>query len=639
MSPRKLVCVAAATALLAGCTANKTDDRPTPPKPFPASAIRLVAFDSCDQLTRDLRAAAKAAVGPWGFPGSGMAIDDVGAMESGARTSLDAAGANKAAPAAAPGTQDFSGTNTHEKDADEPDIIKTDGRRIVTVERGILRVIDPVSKRQTGRLDLGAEAVGENDVLLSGDRALVLVNVYGRGYAMDKRAYRAAPGGTRVLLVDLAGEPTVISRFEGSGSMVDARQTGSVARVVLRSQPRIVFPDQPNVMDEDKRVAANRKTIDKSDAADWLPSWSVTTGGVTDKGTIGCGQVSRPSEYSASAMLTVLTFDLAGDKLTSGDPVTVVADGDTVYGTGTSLYVANDQRWRLDVWRGRSNVAVKPQTEIFRFGLAGATRPTFEASGTVEGWLLNQYSMSEWDGHLRIATTDESARSSAVRVLKEQDRDLKQVGEVTGLGKGERIYSVRFIGPRGYVVTFKQTDPLYSLDLSDPAKPEVTGELKITGYSAHLQPAEDGRLIGIGQEADTRGRTQGTQVSYFDVSDPAKPRRLAQHHVTGGQSEAEWDPHALLYWPATKLLVVPVTADNGIDAAAPNGALAMRVTDSGIEQVGTVRQPSGDEFQRGYAPGIRRSLVIGDTLWTMSESGLQASDLSTLEQTGWVPTD
>ena len=224
-------------------------------------------------------------------------------------------------------------------------------------------------------------------------------------------------------------------------------------------------------------------------------------------------------------------------------------------------------------------------------------------------------------------------------VLRQRGKELVETGRVGGLGKGERIYSVRFVGGTGYVVTFRQTDPLYTLDLRDAAAPKVTGELKITGYSAHLQPAEHGRLIGIGQEANTRGVTKGTQVSYFDVSDPAKPRRLAQHHVSHGQSEAEWDPHALLYWPATRLLVVPMTTYSPNDAVQPNGAMAMRVTDDGIEQIGTLRQPAGDGVQRGYAPGIRRSLVIGDTLWTLSEFGLQASDLSTLDQTGWVPMD
>ena len=124
-----------------------------------------------------------------------------------------------------------------------------------------------------------------------------------------------------------------------------------------------------------------------------------------------------------------------------------------------------------------------------------------------------------------------------------------------GLGRDERIYSVRFIGPVGYVVTFRQTDPLYTLDLSDPAAPKVTGELKITGYSAYLHPAGEGRLIGIGQEASEQGRVQGMQVSLFDVSDLSRPNRLAQYHVTHASSEAEFDPHAFLYWPADQLLV------------------------------------------------------------------------------------
>ena len=142
---------------------------------------------------------------------------------------------------------------------------------------------------------------------------------------------------------------------------------------------------------------------------------------------------------------------------------------------------------------------------------------------------------------------------STVYVLRQDGRSLDVVGKVGGLGKGERIYSVRFVGATGYVVTFRQTDPLYTVDLRDPAKPTVTGELKITGYSAYLHPAGDGRLLGIGQEATEQGRIQGTQISLFDVRDPAKPNRLAQYHVQGAHSEAEFDPHAFLYWPQTGL--------------------------------------------------------------------------------------
>jgi uncharacterized secreted protein with C-terminal beta-propeller domain len=239
--------------------------------------------------------------------------------------------------------------------------------------------------------------------------------------------------------------------------------------------------------------------------------------------------------------------------------------------------------------------------------------------------LVNQYAMSEWDGHLRVATTIGGSAASAVRVLRVRDGKLGEVGKVDGLGPGERIYSVRFVGPRAFVVTFRRTDPLYSLDLTDPARPRVTGELKITGYSAHLQPVGDNRLIGIGQEVrvDAQGTRAGTQVSLFDVADPTRPRRLAQHLVPGGGSEAEVDPHAVLWWPATGLLVLPV-AD-----ASSSGALALRVTADGLREAGRIA-PS-----RAGSP-VRRSLVIGDVLWTVTEEGLLASNLSTLDQIGWV---
>jgi uncharacterized secreted protein with C-terminal beta-propeller domain len=578
--------------------------------------MRLVAFDSCAQLRDDLRAAAAASVGPYGFPGSGgIGLDAVAV--GGARTAMDSAGvtAEKAAP--------FSTTNTHEADADEPDIVKTDGRRIVTVAQDVLRVIDPATRSVTGRLNLGPDAVGGANLLLAGDKALVLVSG-GHGYKQIDRVADVVPVRPQLLLVDLAGTPRVISRYRGEGALVDARQTGSTARVVLRSTPRIKLPQLPNVSDNGARTDANRAAVKRAPADAWLPSWSVTTGGVTEQGTVGCDRVSRPTDYSGSAMLTILTFDLGAASLDSGDPMSIVADGNTVYGTGTSLYVANDQRWRLDLELGRS---FRQRTEIYRFDTAGTRAPTLAASGTVPGWLVNQYALSEWDGHLRVATTDDSAGSSAVRVLSQRGRDLVQVGMVGGLGKGERIYSVRFVGPRGYVVTFKQTDPLYTVDLSDPAKPRVTGELKITGYSAHLQPVGDGRLVGIGQEASTKGRVQGTQVSLFDVSDPAAPQLLAQYHLTGATSEAEWDPHALLWWPTTGLLVVPVM--NGYEGAAP-GALALRVTDSGLAPVGTIRPPTNEP--------VRRSLVVGDVLWTLSDAGLQASSLSTMDRMSWLPS-
>ena len=156
------------------------------------------------------------------------------------------------------------------------------------------------------------------------------------------------------------------------------------------------------------------------------------------------------------------------------------------------------------------------------------------------GWLINQYAMSEWDGRLRLATTTQPTgrpdRQGRVLGATCSTAPLRRVGHLDGLGKGERIYAVRFVGPTGYVVTFRQTDPLYMVDLRDPAAPKLTGELKINGYSAYLHPAANGRLIGLGQEANDDGRVSGLQVSLFDVADPAHPTRLSQYAVAGGYS-------------------------------------------------------------------------------------------------------
>jgi uncharacterized secreted protein with C-terminal beta-propeller domain len=225
---------------------------------------------------------------------------------------------------------------------------------------------------------------------------------------------------------------------------------------------------------------------------------------------------------------------------------------------------------------------------------------------------------------------------SAVHVLAHQGQRLVPVGKVAGLGKDEQIYAVRFLGPVGYVVTFRQVDPLYVVDLRDPRRPKVTGELKITGYSAYLHPAGPGRLIGVGQEANRQGQRLGTQVSLFDVSDPAAPGRLAQYHVRYGDSAAEYDPHAFLYWPKTGLLVVPVTTRPAAPVddqrvAPQGGALVLRLSGDDFTELGTVSHP-GD-----YRGMVQRSLYIDGTLWTVSQAGLRANDASTLHERAWIP--
>ncbi|WP_229399141.1 beta-propeller domain-containing protein [Micromonospora okii] len=636
----------AALTLLAGSAAIPPRRAAEPP----AGTLRLVAFDTCADALARLRAAASASVGPWGFQAgwrTGIAPDLVGGP---AGAPLTREGAR-----AAGGAAEHSGTNIHEPGADEPDLVKTDGRRIVTVTGGVLRVVDAATRRATGRLDLTGDArrfgTPEGSLLLHGDRALVLL-----GSAPDAPGARpggrpAEPGrpagarsGPRLFLVDLAGRPTLAGTYRIDGNLLDARLTGPTARVVVRSRPRLEFPDLGEGATDAQRLAANRTAVARAGLDAWLPAYDWTVGGSPTgngdragsgdrrgDGRVGCDRLSAAPDATGTAVLTVLSFDLAAGRLGDGDPVSVAGDADTVYGTAGSLYLAGERR-RPGQLRPRGgfgpDATDPPATAIHQFDTSGPGRPRYLASGTVPGVPINQYALSEWRGHLRVATTtgDDSgprpATESAVYVLARRGDTLVRAGTVGGLGRGERIHSVRYLGPTGYVVTFRRTDPLYALDLTDPTAPRVTGELKITGYSAYLHPVGEGRLLGVGQEADAEGRAQGLQVSLFDVADPARPTRLARHHVPGLTSAAEFDPHAFLYDARTGLLALPVH----------DGSVRLfRVAGAGLEPVGAVDHP-------GDLP-VTRSLLVGGVLWTVSDGGLRADDPTDVAAGTWLPAD
>jgi uncharacterized secreted protein with C-terminal beta-propeller domain len=615
---RPAIAAAAAGFVIAGCAVGSTGSavRTSP-------SLRLVTYDNCADLLGGLRKATAAHVGPYGLPGDPMMRPLTGGRIPGDATP------------ARPAEAQHSATNVQEPGVDEPDLVKTDGRRIVTVARGRLRVIDAASRKETGTLDLAAgRGWTSGELLLSGDRVVVVMRpplIYARD---DLVARTPAQSGPRLVLVDIKSTPRVVSSIQVDGSYLDARQVGSVARVVVRSAPRVQFPQRrPGPADE--ATAANRKIVEKAPVDAWLPHYTVTRGGRSQTLKVPCDQVSHPPSYTGTSVLSVFTVDLSAD-LADATPVSVLAGGQTVYGSGGTLYVTD--RPGPDPAGTTPQAGRTPQvpsrTDIYQFDIGGTGRPRFAASGSVPGELLNQYSMSEYGGHLRVATTwgqgvqppgaTPAGTESAVYVLARRGGRLEQVGKVGGLGRGERVYAVRFLGPVGYVVTFRQTDPLYILDLRDPVNPRTTGELKLSGYSAYLHPAGDGRLIGVGQEADAKGRPLGTQVSLFDVRDPAVPRKVGGYRVVSGWSAAEFDPHAFLYWPRTGLTVLPMAGAGG------DGVLVLTVTPAGVHRVGGVSVPSG-------AGGVQRTMLIGNTLWTLSPAGLQANDATTLAKTAWLP--
>jgi uncharacterized secreted protein with C-terminal beta-propeller domain len=656
-----LALAAAALGTLTACTGGSHTG------PSESMGYRLVSFNSCDDALSQIRTAAKQAVGPYGL-NSGYAVPAGGlGLQKGVAPvpAAGAAGSANDSTAAAPPA--YSGTNTQEVGVDEPDLVKTDGRRIIVVHNGVLEVIDPASHTITGTVDLFSN-YGAADLLLSGDHALVLSS---GAYPMSSGAVGGGPvplppnagpagagvgaggparavdplptpsdnlAGPHLILVDLSGQPHVLARLAVEGSLLDARQTGSIARIVVNSAPRISFPSLPNAASDAQRTTVNRSIIDQAPLSAWLPRIDASVGSATKPVTVGCGALSATSVYSGSSLVTILTVDLAGSSLADPQPLTIMADAQNIYSDGASLYLATDQRWRGQI--EGSGQKIDTGTTIYQFDTTTAGRPSFVAGGSVPGYLVNQYAMSARNGYLRVATTSGNSNwesnvavnsQSGVYVLRPNRDHLDQVGRVEGLGKGEKIYAVRFLDNIAYVVTFKQTDPLYTVDLSDPTNPTVRGELRITGYSSYLHPIAGNRVIGIGQDVNSRVQASGTQVSLFDVSQVDNPSRLAVYQIPGGRSNAEYDPHAFLYWPATGLLVVPLDSvyySGDVVGSQAMGVLVLRISGGSIERLGFLSQPVPEQIQR--------SLVIGQTLWTVSNQGLMGWDITTLEPTAWV---
>jgi uncharacterized secreted protein with C-terminal beta-propeller domain len=618
-------CVALAVLLTA---VGATPERSTTDRAQTGAAAKtrpLVPFRSCGGLLAYVKSHAGRFVGPWGLGGP---VDVRGAPATPERAAAPRQGV------------DYSGTNVQEERVDEPDLVKTNGRTLFAVANGKLNAVDVDGRRPRLLDSLKLDGVMSHELLLHGNRVLVLSR---GGYWIEPLPAVAArmgpymPSESVLTEVDVSNPAAlrVVRTLTLDGSYVAARLVGGAARIVTASQvPRGLKFEQPKSTEPDVLAAArrrNRAVVASSRAASWLPSYRIArprgARGKT-RPLVQCRHVSRPAAFSGLGMLTVLTVDLAKG-LEPVDSVAVMSDARIVYASPQSLYVATE-RWadRPDParpTRAKSGVT----TAIHRFDISNPSRARYRGSGQVSGFLLSQWSLSEHRGVLRVVSTETPAwwgwggeSESFLTTLRAREGELVQLGRIGGLGQGERVYAVRFVGDIGYVVTFRQIDPLYTIDLADAERPRVLGELKIQGYSAYLHPIGQDLLLGLGQDADESGRPLGTQLSLFDVSDLRRPTRLSRESLGQGWSEAESDHHAFLFWPPTRLVVVPFD----------QRAVGFRVGRTrGIDVVGRIEHPGRTE-----AYPIRRSLVVDDAVVTVSDAGVRSSSLETLAQQGWV---
>ncbi len=461
-------------------------------------------------------------------------------------------------------------------------------------------------------------------MLLAGDRALLIADTYVDEDSELRPTFSSlVPEGgwrslTSLIEVDLS-DPTdlkIANVLTVEGYHVSTRVVGGSARVVVSTPPDelpFVYPQNSNGEERARRF--NREVVAETTLADWMPDFVLESadGTVVEGPLHECTDVSRPTTFAGLSTLSVLTVPLV-EPLSRPATTAVLAEGSTVYSGNQHLYVSTN------AWVDPDALADDQQrswwdrnwdTAIHQFDVSGPTQAAYTGSGEVPGHLLNQFSMSEHDGHLRVASTtggpwrfDEDAESM-VSVLARRDGALEVVGQVGDMGRGERIFAVRYVGDVAYVVTFRQTDPFYTVDLSDPTDPRVRGELKITGYSGYLHPVGPDRILGIGQEATDEGRTTGTKVTLFDVSDLDAPVDLATWSPGGGHSGAEWDHHAFLWWDGRAVLPFEDWRND------EHGAVVLRVSDSDITEEGRIDHRD-DEMVEPVPPCPVVSTVDGD---------------------------
>ncbi len=607
-----------------------------PGAPPARAAEGLTQFDSCSELQSWYVEHTIDQVGPYGWGGGrAWTAREPGTMEdslpsSGEDGSSSEPEALSSSPTGEAVANGETGTNTQEAGVDEPDVAKTDGRIVVRLVEGKHLVITDVSgesAREIADLALpsGGHATGlllvDDHVILTGDRGY---NTLLEDDGMD----RAVPAsGTELYDVDVSdpANPRLDSRTSWAGRQLSLRQYDDTVRLVTSTGlPQLPFVQPRSASDslfgsgglsEDEAEERNREIVRKSTVQDWAPG-------------LDCSDVYHPRTWSGSETVSVATFRPGA--VDAAKKVAVTGAGNEVYSSADRLYVtATDWGDRVPMDRpmaspeGSDFRAMPPtRTHIHAFALEGDSS-RYLASGDINGTIKDRWSLDENDGHLRVAVSWPGrggvTGENGVVVLDERGDRLEKVGELRGLGVDEQIQSVRWFDDLAVVVTFRQTDPLYTIDLSEPTSPRRLGELKIPGFSSYLHPIGDDRLLGLGTDADLDGRTLGAQAAVFDISDRTRARQVGK--VTFGESMlgASQDPHAFTWLPDADAAITTLQT-SGVTSGAEPGTEPGAVPDPSSTQPGNQMillrvSPSGElTTEQLPSPGgyEQRSLPLAD---------------------------
>jgi inhibitor of cysteine peptidase len=660
-----------------------------------------IKFNSSDEVLEYLQNAKTTQTSSYSYSRGGVMMET--AMDS----SLGIAGGAKVAapttsnaqPSPGASTTDYSHTNVQVQGVDEADIVKNDGKYIYIINQDKLVIMDayPADKASIVYED---ELKGQpQNLFVNGDRLVVFINDNSEVYRVmpyDFMPYPSYQQQTKVQVYDIKdrSKPTLLKEYKMSGSYYQSRMIGDYVYFVFTNYVNTYdyYVDLPVIREgtsiavkpeiyhfdnvEDNFVFTTVASFnvngddDKINAKSFLMGYANTM--YVSEGNIYIAyQKTMPWRYYDTdredrfykVVVPLLPKDVqtkidaikGSDKKSYEKWIEISEVMQEMYDgmdTNDRETLSNDMYDAVQEYEAKKEAEYR-KTVIHKLAIDKGDID-YVASGEVSGNLLNQFSLDEYQGNLRVATTTElwSGKSQLYNNVYVLDKDMKPKGALEELAKDERIYSTRFVGERLYMVTFKRIDPLFVIDLSDAEKPKVLGKLKIPGYSDYLHPYDATHIIGIGKETEGNDwggvSVKGVKLALFDVSDVENPKQLSTYEIgdSGTDSEALHDHKAFLFDKEKNLLVIPISEvkesrvyDNRYGYYRQKvwqGAYVFGLTvKDGFELKGKVSHQDGYENDYGYwyygGNQVRRALFMDSVLYTVSGKLVKMNDLKNID--------
>ncbi|MBU0957730.1 MAG: beta-propeller domain-containing protein, partial [Nanoarchaeota archaeon] len=599
---------------------------------------------------------------------------------------------------------DYSTTNVQVEGVDEADMMKNDDKYIYTVSGGKVVILDAYPAEDmkiVGEIDIENSRVSE--MYLNDDKLILFISNYGYRIAEMKCGSMADGAkcgdvyhdGSAVLIYDVSdrSNPVLDDEILFDGQYIDSRMIGDHVYVISNKYINSRGPEMPvYYLDGVAREVAIRDVsympyIDDSYTFTLISAIDVNDGDFnTEVFLLGRSHTVYVSEDNIYLTYTkYISPEVFFDEMVMtvfkplvpnqiDDKIDDVLDSDMEYwekNRAVSEVVQDyseslrgddksdfDERLMEKLIEFEESLSKKREKTVVHKLEVDDLNINYKDVGEAPGRVLNQFSMDEHDGNFRIATTTGNSwgwmggGGNSLNHLYILDDDLDLIGSVEDLAKGERIYSVRFMGDRAYMVTFRQVDPLFVIDVSDAYNPEVLGYLKITGFSNYLHPYDENHIIGIGKDATEEGLFQGMKISLFDVSDVNNPVEKAKYEIgdRGTNSYALYDHHAFMFDKERNILVIPVDLAEINESKYEEqdmawaygdnvwqGAYVFNIDSNMISLRGMIthdddREETGARWYYAGKFAVKRSLFMDNYLYTVSDAVVKAHNLQTVHE-------